>query len=521
MIFEQLIPHSFGSAALVLLLAVLLRLLVNKYGQGLNKVPGPFVAGFTDLWRLFVVRGRRAQEVHIELHKRYGPVVRLGPRAVSIGDPSAIKVIYNAGSGFAKSSFYPVQQALAKGKKLETMFNTANETYHSKLRRSVSSAYAMSTLVTFEEFVDSTSTEFLKQLKLRYADRPGDEGICDFGAWLQYYAFDVIGELTYSKRLGFVEKGTDIGNIIRDLEYFLDYVAWVGQIPFLDRLLIKNPAKILMAKYGLLNASSPVADFARKHITERQREDKLGAEKSSRLTTKRDFLNRFREARTKNPDFITEQLVLALTVANMFAGSDTTGITMRAVFYLLLKHPSKMDKLLSELSNHSKAGKFASNLCQWDEVRELPYLGAVINEALRCHPAIGLTLERIVPPNGVTIAGHHLAGGTIVGCSAWVLHRDTDVFGSDAAEFRPERWIEGSPEQRQKMNSCLFSFGAGARTCIGKNISLLELYKLVPTILRTFEVELADPESSWELQNSWFVRQKGFNVRLRERETII
>jgi hypothetical protein len=120
-----------------------------------------------------------------------------------------------------------VQQALAKGKRLETMFNTANDRYHARLRRSVSNAYAMSTLVTFEPFVDSTSTEFIRQLKLRFADRSNDAGVCDFGAWLQFYAFDVIGELTFSKRLGFVEGGVDVDNIIRDLESFLNYVSWV------------------------------------------------------------------------------------------------------------------------------------------------------------------------------------------------------------------------------------------------------------------------------------------------------
>ncbi|KAM5345996.1 hypothetical protein ACJ41O_011857 [Fusarium nematophilum] len=400
------------------------------------------------------------------------------------------------------------------------MFNTANEKYHATLRRSVSNAYAMSTLVTFEPFVDSTTTEFLKQLKRRYANQLGDEGICDLGAWLQYYAFDVIGELTYSKRLGFVESGVDIGNIIRDLEAFLDYVSWVGQIPFLDRLFKKNPVKIWMAKHDLLNANNPVADFAKKHIAERQREEESG---EAKVAPRRDFLNRFKEARAKNPDFITEQLVLALTVANMFAGSDTTGITMRAVFYFLLKNPSTMDKLLEEISEHSKDGKFARDdgLVRWEEARVMPYLGAVINEALRCHPAVGLTLERIVPTDGATIAGQFLPGGTIVGCSAWVLHQDTETFGTDAEDFRPERWIEASPEQRQKMSNTLFSFGAGARTCIGKNISLLELYKLVPAVLRTFEIELVDPESTWELHNAWFVRQKGFNVRLKERKTII
>ncbi|KAM0207474.1 hypothetical protein ACHAQD_012041 [Fusarium lateritium] len=399
------------------------------------------------------------------------------------------------------------------------MFNTDNDRYHARLRRSVSNAYAMSTLVTFEPFVDSASTEFIKQLKLRFADRPDNAGACDFGAWLQFYAFDVIGELTFSKRLGFVERGVDIDNIIRDLESFLNYVSWVGQIPLLDKLLIKNPIKIWLAKTGLLNSSAPVAEFARKHLIERQREEESGLGKAPR----RDFLNRFKEAHKKDPDFITEQLVLALTVANMFAGSDTTGITLRAVFYYLLRDPLKMDSLLRELSGESKAGRFSRDdgLVQWEEVRDLPYLSAVINEALRCHPAVGLTLERIVPPAGVTLAGHFIPGGSIAGCSPWVIHQDVETYGSDAAEFRPERWIEASPEQRKKMNSCLLSFGAGARTCVGKNISLLELYKLVPTILRIFELELVNPEVPWKLHNAWFVRQMGFNVRLKEREKIL
>lgn len=86
----------------------------------------------------------------------------------------------------------------------------------------------MSTLVQFEPLVDSTTIEFLKQLSQRFVDRSDDSGICDFGTWLQYYAFDVIGELTYSKRLGFVDGGVDVDNIIGSLEWFLGYAAVVS-----------------------------------------------------------------------------------------------------------------------------------------------------------------------------------------------------------------------------------------------------------------------------------------------------
>lgn len=106
------------------------------------------------------------------------------------------------------------------------MFSTNDEKYHAKLRRAVSNAFAMSTLVQFEPFVDSTTTEFLKQLSHRYADKPGV--ICDLGKWLQFYAFDVIGELTFSKRLGFVDRGLDVDNIISDNEWLLGYFSVVG-----------------------------------------------------------------------------------------------------------------------------------------------------------------------------------------------------------------------------------------------------------------------------------------------------
>ncbi len=130
-----------------------------------------------------------------------------------------------------------MQQTLAKGTPLKTLFTSTDEAFHAKLRRSVSSAYAMTSLVQFEPLVDSTTTEFLKQLKQRYADKPDSHAIVDFGAWLQYYAFDVICELTYSKRLGFVERGQDVENIISSLEWLLNYAAVVSTTQNITNLL--------------------------------------------------------------------------------------------------------------------------------------------------------------------------------------------------------------------------------------------------------------------------------------------
>lgn len=115
MILDHLTAQSLSGVVVVLLASVLLRLLLNKYGQGLNKIPGPWIAGFSDLWRLFLVRRRHAQEEHIALHQKYGPIVRLGPRAVSIADPDVIKVIYNPSSGYSKVKGDSAYIAVIKG----------------------------------------------------------------------------------------------------------------------------------------------------------------------------------------------------------------------------------------------------------------------------------------------------------------------------------------------------------------------------------------------------------------------
>ena len=89
----------------------------------------------------------------------------------------------------------------------------------------------MSNLIQFEPLVYSTITAFTTQLENGAVDKPGDEGVLDHGTCPQFYAFDVIGELTFSQRLGFVDQGKDIDGIMAALEKLLDYVAVVGQMP--------------------------------------------------------------------------------------------------------------------------------------------------------------------------------------------------------------------------------------------------------------------------------------------------
>ncbi|KAK0732295.1 cytochrome P450 [Lasiosphaeris hirsuta] len=73
--------------------------------------------------------------------------------------------------------------------------------------------------------------------------------------------------------------------------------------------------------------------------------------------------------------------------------------------------------------------------------------------------------------------------------NAYVVQRDPDLYGPDSEVFRPERWLE-SEARLAEMEAGMFVFGMGPRVCLGKDIAVFELYKLVPEIVRCFNIEL-------------------------------
>lgn len=201
---------------------------------------------------------------------------------------------------------------------------------------------------------------------------------------------------------------------------------------------------------------------------------------------------------------------IRLTYVNRLAGSDTTAIILRGVFYYLIKDPVRFQKLQTEIDDANSKGSLSERIT-FTECQQLPYLWvhfhhilccnetymltfcsqAVIKEALRLSPPLCCPLERLVPEGGDVICGKRLGRKTVVGISPWVVQRDPTVFGEDFSAFRPERWMEGSEERLKIMEKTmmavstnrklsLFSikmdssnkfaqFGAGARTCMGKS----------------------------------------------------
>lgn len=144
----------------------------------------------------------------------------------------------------------------------------------------------------------------------------------------------------------------------------------------------------------------------------------------------------------------------------------------------------------------------------------MPYLQACIKEALRVHAAVGLPLWRIVLEGGRQISERHFPQGSVVGVNTWVAHYDEAVFGNDAHEFRPERWLEADKDELRALNAAWVPFGAGSRTCIGRHISMLEINKLLPLLLMNFEFDLIG-DKEWTTETFLFVKPKQFEARIK------
>lgn len=93
---------SMSTILWVIIAGVTLRLVTNRFKKGLSDIPGPVLAKYTRLWKLHSVWKGDHHLASIDLHKKHGSLVRIGPNHISVGDPDAIPIIYGFDKGFTK-----------------------------------------------------------------------------------------------------------------------------------------------------------------------------------------------------------------------------------------------------------------------------------------------------------------------------------------------------------------------------------------------------------------------------------
>lgn len=323
----------------------------------------------------------------------------------------------------------------------------------------------------------------------------------------------VLGQVAFSSPFGFIEQGKDVDGAIESIDNVQVYDGIVGQIPFMDYFLRRAPY------WDYLPFVQPLGG---NYITRTALAQLSKREASNVKVDRRDLLSMLQEQHEKDPQKFDKDSVFAVAHGAIFAGSDSTASTMQTFMWNVLSKPMVYKRLMEEILAADDSSKL-SQIVTWDEAqRHLPYFQACLKEAMRIGPAVGLAIYRKVPGLGTEIDGTFIPGGTELAVNAWVLHRDKDIFGNDADDYRPERWL--SPEGNEKdearvkrMDRYMFQFGGGAHVCIGRNLAILEINKVLPQILRRYEFELVHPHRPMKKHSSFFVVQAGLEVRMQRR----
>ncbi|KEF53239.1 uncharacterized protein A1O9_10687 [Exophiala aquamarina CBS 119918] len=209
---------------------------------------------------------------------------------------------------------------------------------------------------------------------------------------------DVIGEVTFSQRFGLMEIGEEIESL-KIIKRAARSWGWVGQIPWVYRIH-EILSRIVGNQLALNARSGYIRDF-----TMQQAQSRL-----ARGSDHRDMLSKLMETSAKKPSEVDHTIVISMAASNVFAGSDTTAIALRSIFYHLLKNPRCMQRLLKEIDD--VAGTVdVTRPVTFDQANSMPYLQAVMNEALRVHPVVGQSLPRVVPEGGLQVESHWLPKG--------------------------------------------------------------------------------------------------------------
>ncbi|CEJ61145.1 Putative VrtE [Penicillium brasilianum] len=504
------LPYVLGTLVLAFLS---FHLLINFFQPGLVDVPGPFAAKFTDLWRLYKVWQWRFKEDLPGLHAaHHSTLIRIGPRMVSCSDPRAVELIYGFHTEFKKSDMVKAMAPVYKGKKQPTMFAAADNKTHARIRKPVAGAYAMTSIMQFEPYVDRNIKLFYERIDELFI-RPKIS--CDIHNWVQYFAFDAVLEMTMSQNLGFMKAGGDVDGVLKQLQKDLDYRGIALAMPIIDRVWRLNP----VSKFFKPKQSGHFAMRCKRIL-----EDRIEYEKSLDSETRQqqdqkphDFAHRFLEAQRKDPTISDGQLI-GYMQANLIAGSDTTAVVMRTAIYYALRQPWILKRISAELDGYHGPLPVPFSVARF----ELPFCGALVREALRKHFAFIGMMERETPPGGVTLPdGRRLPGGVVIGMHGDMIGRDRDIFGEDAEEFNPLRWLaqpgETDAEYKERlrvMNAHDMAFGHGPRGCIGKHVAEMEIYKFIPTFFALMQPRFTRPDQPWTVRQLFVYKQSGMDVML-------
>lgn len=456
--------------------------------------PGPLLYGGSNLPKMVQqVRGN-VHETMLELHERYGPVVRLAPNELTYTSDTALSEIYGNRGG---KKTMPPQSAL--GKNDARMFGATSFTWleshaeHMRRRKILGASFSDKALKDQEPTVLKYTALMSKQL----CERAAKGEVVDVWAWFNYLTFDIIGDLTFGEPFDCVKDGK--------------FHPWITFIFSNLTMMMYGQMVLTMGRLGaFLEWLVPKKIWAEAKHHGAATRDKVDR-RLSRVTDRADFISTFKK-HVGQPGGITRHELYADANIFVMAGSETSATLLAVAVYYLLRNPDKLALLQREVRGAFPRNPAAADGGEADinfsTVTELPYLLAVINESLRIHPALPAGINRCVPQGGAMIDGRFVAEGTILQVAQWPAFHLEDNF-KDPWSFVPERWLEKRPARYVDDNHKVFQpFSFGARGCIGRGLAMMEARVTLARMIWNFDMELMPESLDWSKQKVFLLWEK-------------
>ncbi|KAI8951072.1 cytochrome P450 [Xylaria longipes] len=484
--------------SLVVLELVIIQIFYRLSLHPLAKYPGPLLAACTDWYTVYwIASGERHLELHRQ-HKKYGKYVRYGPSRLSINSALASKDLHSVNSNTFKSNAY---SSFKRFFGAEMSLTTSDHKIHAFRRRVNAKALSRVTITNFEPKVKPHVDILVNKIAQSCLGKEHPWSSAQNMAHLiAYCVADIMGDITFSQHWN-VQLDEKNRHFVHDLPKGVAGIHLVGHMQSLFRF---NLHSIIFSQ--LIQGVTQLMTLSRNFADNRAKEPEGNDIWASLLAS--------RDPKT-GKGFSHDELV---SEASLFIIGGTDGMitAITATLFYLVHNPHTLDRLtnairksfsVSSLShNDGSEGlecpiRFASQ-----EVQDIAYLVACIDEAMRLSPPVPSILPRVVGPGGIFIDGEYFPAGVDLGIPHYSLHRDPEYFPQPLL-YNPERWLQEeevaralSDVQRTSIlpgtvQALPFTpFGAGRSSCIGKQVAYHEMSYILARLLWQFDIRL-DPNN--------------------------
>ncbi|KAI0855717.1 cytochrome P450 CYP682H1 [Xylaria cubensis] len=455
------------------------------YLSPLAAIPGPKLAALTYLYEGYYevwLGGKYFLRV-AEMHKQYGPIVRITPYEVHFSDPEFIEELYpTGGRQIEKPSWF----ALLTGTP-HSIVSTRDHNLHRQRRNALSSFFSTASIHRFEDIMKKHMGKLLARL-----DASGRaKEVVRIHDVFKAVASDIITMYAFDNSFDFLDL-PDYGKSYFDAThnfFLLTHVCVL--LPWLYPLIQGSPDWLLRLLFPGL---SEVRDRQNWWLDQVHSIRKSGDPQRAKQTIFGGILASKLPEEEKSDVRLASEAQLVV-----FAGEGTTAWGLNSALYELLAHPEELRKLQGELSTVELDSDGLPSLSQ---VEGLPYLGAVIQEALRVHPGVLTRQMRVAADvpiryrDGDKGKTYVIPPGVVTSMSPHITHSDPRAF-VDPDKFCPQRWID-----QPKLARYFHGFARGSRNCIGMTLAKREMALILATIVIKYDLYNGRGGATMELHDT-------------------